>query len=86
MERTTIPLFGDRVAIVDAADYERVAAHRWYAKADGAVVRAVRNVPGQQPHWWSTQRLECFILGTTALVRFRDGNPLHCWRDNMEAL
>jgi hypothetical protein len=86
-ERATIPLGDNHVAYVDAADLERVSAYRWRYKIDGNTVRAVRDM-----RWlgmWCAQRLECFILGLNAPtqpVRFVDGNPLHCWRDNMEAL
>jgi hypothetical protein len=89
-EHVAIPLGDHWSAYIDHADLDRVSAYRWRYKIDGNRIRAVRDYsPDGHGKWWSTQSLEAFLLGLMApmqTVKFKDGNCLHCWRDNMEPL
>jgi hypothetical protein len=67
----TIPLTRGYVAQVDDADYERVSAHRWYARIvrdnQGNALRiyAERNVPDPHTGRQITQAMHRFILSAT---------------------
>lgn len=61
------------VAIVDAADYERVAAHRWYVHRNGRVTYARRR---------NGPQLHSFLTGWD-LVDHADGDGLNNCRSNL---
>lgn len=63
-------------AVVDAEDYERVSAHRWYRKPDGYVVRNVAKEDGGQ----QTLSLHRFVLG------LGPGDPEHVDHCNHDLL
>lgn len=62
MNAVEVPLSQGYVAIVDAADAERVLAHKWSAEPRGKTVYALRQVrrPGGG---WMKQRLHTFLTG-----------------------
>lgn len=70
-------------AMVDAEDFERVAAHRWYMNSGGYVVRQVTVGRKKQ----RTLGLHRFIMGLEygdpREVDHRDGNPLDNRRSNL---
>ncbi|MGA6987923.1 MAG: hypothetical protein WBZ01_17835 [Terriglobales bacterium] len=101
METVSIPLGDHWVAIIDAADFAAVDKHRWYYHpvdlyGHRYAYRHVR-LPPDRGSGWSSERLECFILGinlsqvptgdwpgSPPYIRFKDGNPLNCTRVNLE--
>lgn len=79
MGHCEIPLTQGRVALVDAADFERISQHRWYAKRDKHTFYAVRH--GGQ----TTRRLIYMhreIVGG-ALIDHRNRDGLDNRRENL---
>ncbi|MGA6988632.1 MAG: hypothetical protein WBZ01_21450 [Terriglobales bacterium] len=89
METALIPLGTGRVAIIDAADYERANRYAWHYRERGqhepCVYRHV--LCTDYGYQWHTQTLPAFILGLWphAPVRFKDGDCLNCTRANLIA-
>jgi hypothetical protein len=82
-----IPLTRGKVALVDATDCERVAAHEWYAEQryghpSWYAVRDVTTAKGQR----QTIALHRVLLRAPAGVRvcFRNGDTLDCRRANLK--
>lgn len=69
------------VAIVDAADAERVLAHRWRAKVSGRTVYAQRGVQ-RSDGTWRQQSLHSFLTGY-ARTDHRNGDGLDNRRSNL---
>lgn len=83
-ETREIPLTRGYVAIVDAADYDRVASHKWYVDPIGRTVYAgtyLRRANGKNVK----VRLHRFLLDAQPgqLVDHRDGNGLNNTRVNI---
>ena len=77
-----IPLTRGKVALIDAADFECVAAHEWCAACTNGRWYAVREV-------WSPKRsviMHRFILGIPPRVHvgFVNGDSLDCRRGNLQ--
>lgn len=85
----TIPLTKGYEAIVDDADFERVAAFKWYAKVTPRNVYAVRSTPRLAPGVNQGQvKLHRFVLGVTdplVEVDHRDHDGLNCTSENLRA-
>lgn len=77
-----IQLTQGKVAIVDAADFEQLNRHKWYAHyakcADTWYAR--RNVPGRPR---SSEYMHNRILETNLQVDHIDTDGLHNWRSNL---
>ena len=78
-----IPLTRGKYALVDAEDYERVAAFRWHLAAGGYAGRDVR-VDGQKVKVY----LHRYVLGDryAPQVDHRNGDKLDCRRHNLRAV
>lgn len=83
--------YGQMVAIVDAADYERLATFRWYARrsrrrnGDVLTFYAARNgstASGASPR---TIFMHCEIVRPEPRIEVdhEDGDGLHNWRENL---
>lgn len=82
-----IPLTKGMVAIVDDADYERVACYKWHADGKPGHYYAYRNVRVYPDRYHPQRRisLHAFLMNPPdgIIVDHRDGNGLNCTRDNM---
>lgn len=78
-----IPLTKGYVAIVDDADYAKVAAHKWRAQVSSSTVYAFRNLPRSQGRKWVS--LHTFIMNPPngLEIDHRDWNGLNCQRSNL---
>lgn len=77
----TIPIIGGEEAIVDDADYERLAAYRWYFTA-GYAIRKVG--PWRQPYQLLMHRdILGLQKGDGRIVDHINGNPLDNRRENL---
>lgn len=83
-EWRSVPLHNsDSVALVDAADYERIAGHSWRLKRLNGHPYVLRR-DGHPPRAiWLLHR-EVLDVHDHRRVRFRNGNPLDCRRANLE--
>ena len=85
IEMKTIPLTQGFVALVDDADYDRVAAHKWSASKTKTNVYGIRKVQTREARTTS-QLLHRFIMGVTDPeidVDHEDHNGLNCQRSNL---
>ncbi len=75
-----IPLTRGYVALVDDADYESVAAHKWHAQISGRSVYAIRSVPRQEKR--TKIFMHSFIMGIIG-IDHADTNGLNNQRYNL---
>lgn len=80
----TIPLSQGKVALVDAEDYERVSAFKWYASRSKRTWYALHKVciaPGK----WTVISLHRFVMDAPSdkEVDHEDGNGLDCRKCNL---
>lgn len=82
----SIELSQGKVAIVDAADYERLSLHKWCAMKQRHTWYAVRSIllpSGRQ----TTVYMHREIMGLPSKVKVdhKDGDGLNNWRDNLRS-
>jgi hypothetical protein len=77
----------DRIALVDAADFERVTCWRWNLKraCNGRYLYAQRSVTDGAGGYLRTITLGRFVLNCPPLLNviYKDGDGLNCRRDNL---
>ena len=83
-----IPLTQGQVAIVDAADFDWLNCHKWYAwwNSEVRTFYAVRNIPtqaGKQTREFMHRRILDLPKGDPREGDHRDHNGLHNWRENL---
>lgn len=83
MSAVEVPLSKGYVAVIDAADAERVCAYKWHAHFNGRNVYAVRDVRRNGKR--TTVKLHKFLTGYER-TDHRNGNGLDNRRSNLRAV
>jgi len=79
-----IPLTRNMVALVDDANYERLARHKWHALKSGHTWYAARHGSRRdKPRRYIFMHKEILLVSPGMMVDHKDRNGLHNWEDNL---